>query len=384
MNPCPRLPLRRRTLLAGAAALCATAASGCRSVAAPVPATGRQRLRLLGEATFPVRMKFKGTTFGGLSGLDFDPVSGLWAALSDDRSELEPARFYTLRVQIHDGQRMVVEPLDVITLRQAAGTPFPPRSAGGEVVDPEAMRLLPGGRGLLWASEGDPKVNQSPGLREARIDGSHVRDFTLPPMLQLGPRPGIGPRDNLSFEGLALTPDARGAWVSMEAALQQDGPVPKVGAEGGPCRLTLFDLASGRATRQIAYIPDAIPSAPPMLGGFADNGISEILMIDARRMLVLERAFMMGIGNSLRLYEIDTEQASDTLAADKLVAGQYRPAAKRLVADFSQVGLAHLDNTEAMTWGPPLPNGQRCLVFVSDDNFNPLQITQFAAFEYLD
>ena len=328
MNPCPRLPLRRRTLLAGAAALCATAASGCRSVAAPVPATGRQRLRLLGEATFPVRMKFKGTTFGGLSGLDFDPVSGLWAALSDDRSELEPARFYTLRVQIHDGQRMVVEPLDVITLRQAAGTPFPPRSAGGEVVDPEAMRLLPGGRGLLWASEGDPKVNQSPGLREARIDGSHVRDFTLPPMLQLGPRPGIGPRDNLSFEGLALTPDARGAWVSMEAALQQDGPVPKVGAEGGPCRLTLFDLASGRATRQIAYIPDAIPSAPPMLGGFADNGISEILMIDARRMLVLERAFMMGIGNSLRLYEIDTEQASDTLAADKLVAGQYRTAAK--------------------------------------------------------
>jgi hypothetical protein len=46
--------------------------------------------------------------------------------------------------------------------------------------------------------------------------------------------------------------------------------------------------------------------------------------------------------------------------------------------------LSRLDNTEGMCWGPPLPNGKRMLVVVSDDNFNPLQITQFAAFEYAD
>ena len=31
-----------------------------------------------------------------------------------------------------------------------------------------------------------------------------------------------------------------------------------------------------------------------------------------------------------------------------------------------------------------LGNGNRTLVAVSDDNFNPLQITQFLAFEYLE
>lgn len=365
--------------MAGAAAV-----SGCVSPAPPpAAAAGPARLRLLGDGTLPLRMPFKGTTVGGLSGLDFDPASGLWAALSDDRSELEPARFYTLRIDIAHG-RVTPQLLDVVTLRRADGSTFPPRKGGGEVVDPEALRLLPGARTLLWTSEGDPKVHQSPGLREARIDGSHVRDLPIPAMLQLDPRPSHGPRDNLSFEGLALVPGGRAAWVSMESALQQDGPVPRVGEPGGPCRFTLFDLDRARATRQIAYLPDAIPRAPAIIGGFADNGVSEILMIDAHRMLVLERAFMMGIGNSLRLYEIDTREASDTLASDQLAPGRYLPAAKRLVADFSQLGLTHLDNSEAMAWGPPLPNGRRCLVVLSDDNFNPLQITQFAAFEYLD
>ena len=43
-----------------------------------------------------------------------------------------------------------------------------------------------------------------------------------------------------------------------------------------------------------------------------------------------------------------------------------------------------LDNTEGMTFGPRLPNGNRTLVFVSDDNFRKSQITQFLAFEVIE
>ena len=35
-----------------------------------------------------------------------------------------------------------------------------------------------------------------------------------------------------------------------------------------------------------------------------------------------------------------------------------------------------------MTWGPPLPDGACVLVFVSDNNFNPAQVTQFIAAQY--
>ncbi len=370
----------RRALLRGAAAACALAAAGCVTRPAGPVAAGPAGLRLLGETTLPHHLQFQGTTVGGLSGLDHDRATGTWVAISDDRSALQPARFYTLRVEIAEG-RLDVELLDAITLRQAAGTPFPNRRMGGEVVDPESIRLLPRGAGVLWTSEGDYRANQSPTLRQSRLDGTLVRDFAVPASLQFS-RPGTGPRSNLAFEGLALTPDARTAWVALENALQQDGPEPGVGRPGGPCRFTAFDVGSGRPVRQLAYVPDALPRAP-LLPGSGDNGVSEILMLDATRMLVLERAYMPGVGLSLRIYGIDTREASDTLAMDRLVAGRFTPAPKRLVADFAQLGLSRLDNTEAMCWGPRLANGHRSLVVVSDDNFSWRQITQFAAFEYL-
>jgi hypothetical protein len=170
----------------------------------------------------------------------------------------------------------------------------------------------------------------------------------------------------------------------MEAALQQDGPVPSVGHPGGPCRFTAFDVASGRAIRQVAYLPDAVPLPPLVPGGFTDNGVSEVLMIDAHRMLVLERGYSLGAGASLRLYAIDTREGSDTLPLERLVPGEFRPVTKRFVADFAQLGLARLDNTEGMCWGPPQANGRRTLVVVSDDNFRAAQVTQFAAFDYLE
>lgn len=379
----PEASLSRRRLLHAAASACALAAAGCSSPTVPLSPPGPPRLRLVGETQLPHAMSFRGTTVGGLSALDHDPATGRWVALSDDRSERQPARFYGLAIGL-DAGRLDVQVQDVVTLRGADGQPFPKRSSGGEVVDPEGMRLLPGGAGLLWTSEGDDSANQPPALRHARLDGSHVRTFELPAMLQFPARPGTGPRPNLCLEGLALTPDGRTAWAAMEAALRQDGPEPGVGRPGGPCRFTAFDVATGRAVRQVAYMPDAVPFPPAVPGTFADNGVSEVLMIDATRMLVLERAYAMGVGNSLRLYEIDTAAASDTLALPRLVAGEYRPAAKRLVADFAQLGLTRLDNTEGMCWGPRLSGGRRSLVVVSDDNFSARQVTQFAAFEYLE
>lgn len=377
-------PLSRRTLLRGAAAGCALALTGCVSrPAASLPARP-PGLRLLGETTLPHAMDFGGTTVGGLSAIDHDPATRTWVALSDDRSELQPARFYNLDVDV-SGSGIRVQVRGVTTLRQAGGLPFPKRQAGGEVVDPEGLRLLPGGRGLLWCSEGDYPAHQSPTLREARLDGAHLRDFEVPAHLQFAPRPGSGPRANQTFEGLALSPDARSAWVAMESALHQDGPEPGVGRPGGPCRIIAFDVASGRAVRQVAYRPDAVPQPPVLPGGYVDNGISEILMLDATRMLVLERAYSMGVGNSLRLYEIDTRTGSDTLQLQRLEAGRYTPVAtKRLVADFAHLGLSRLDNTEGMCWGPTLGNGRRTLVVVSDNNFSARQVTQFAAFEYLE
>ena len=90
-------------------------------------------------------------------------------------------------------------------------------------------------------------------------------------------------------------------------------------------------------------------------------------------------------GEPCRFTQIDTRQATDTLSIAALKLGNHTPAARTVVADFASLpSLTRLDNTEGMCWGPVLPNGNRSLLFVSDDNFNPRQITQFLAFEFLE
>ena len=389
-NPNPRRTTRRQWLAAaGAAALAGAAASGCSAGATePLqstrPSTALQ-LRLLGSSTLPYRLDFKDTDVGGLSGLDYDPVQDLWYAISDAGN----ARFYTLRLALSPAGLGEPQLLDVVEMKQADGKPYPRRGPGRLLADPEAIRFRPATRTLLWTSEGDTRRGVDPFVREMTTDGRHLRELRLPANFAADPNGETGPRYNGALEGLALTPDGRGAWAAMEHPLLQDGPAADPRDPGAPCRFTLFDLQSGRPLRQIAYRPERIRRIPIPGFAFADNGVSEILMLDAHRMLVLERGFSVGVGVTLRLFVIDVREPTDTLGLSSLRGADIAVAQKTLVADFDRLGLPRLDNTEGICWGPRLPGqggaagqGERTLVVVSDDNFNPLQVTQFAAFAF--
>ena len=376
--PCmTTLTFNRRAFLVGSGLLAVAGLTGCASTQAATPAP---RLRLIGEKRLPHKLQYQDTTVGGLSGIDFDAASGQLYLLSDDGGSQSPPRFYTARMAITADKLGDIE-LTGVTFLQGLNAP-----------DPEAIRWHAPSQSLLWTSEGNALLGAPPSLQQTRLDGTLVRTFDLPAMLGFGLVSGS--RINKTIEGLCLTPDGRHAWLAMEAALRQDGPEPTVAAPGGPCRFTQMDIATGKAVRQIAYVPDAIPRAPSPPGADADNGVVEVLMLDAHRMLVLERAYMAGLGdrerNSMRLYAIDTRQATDTLSMAELKTGNHTPAVKTLVADFASFpALSRLDNTEGMCWGPKLPDrngksGNRALLFVSDDNFNPRQITQFLAFEFLE
>ncbi|MDB5965561.1 MAG: esterase-like of phytase family protein, partial [Polaromonas sp.] len=384
---------RRRLLLAAGACMLGAGAP-LRAQPGDNAALAGAGLRLIGEARLPHAMTFQGSAVGGLSGIDYDPASELYHVISDEASAGDPARFFTLRMALDDDQLGQPEVTGMTRLRQADGSAYDATLLGTKLLDPEAIRWRAATGTVLWTSEGNALAGAAPSLNESRRDGTLLRQFRLPAQFEFQIAQARGPRINLSLEGLALSPDGRTAWLSMEAPMRQDGPVPTPEAPGGPCRITSIDLDNGRAMRQIAYVPDAIPRAPRPASAHADNGISEILMLDADRMLVLERAYMAGygtdLGNSLRLYLIDTRQGSDTLEVPVLQAGNHQPVTKTLVADFSSfVGpgagtrLSRLDNTEGMTWGPVLPTGRRSLVFISDNNFSSRQITQVLAFEFL-
>jgi hypothetical protein len=390
-------PITRRALLRNASAT-ALIASGLSQLSSAQPApSGGPRLRLIGHSTLAHRLQFQGTTVGGLSGLDYDRERGVYYAISDDRSDINPARFYTLKLPLTASSLGAAELQSVTTLQAPNGKPYPNKRSttpdNPEVPDAESIRLRTATNTLYWSSEGDAARGYPPFIREMRLDGSYASQVPVPAMFAFDASGKTGVRNNKGFEGLAFAPSGDSLWVATEAALIQDGPIPKVGAVGGPIRLTQFATHSAQPFFQIAYIPDAITSPAQVAGvnvpagitpnAAADNGVSEIWMASETGMLVLERAWTYGVGNSVRLYWIDTEDADNVLDIPALADAQFKPAQKVLLLDFAKAGLPLVDNLEGMTRGPTLANGNPTLVFVSDDNFNSSQVTQFIAFEWL-
>ena len=68
-------------------------------LAAGAPARA-ETLELIGRYELPAGVKILGVAFGGISGLDYDPESGDFLALSDDRGRNGPPRFYEIGLEL--------------------------------------------------------------------------------------------------------------------------------------------------------------------------------------------------------------------------------------------------------------------------------------------
>ena len=340
-------------------------------------------LRLIGTGQLAPDLRHDGTQVGGISGIDYDPASGAWLLASDDRGQHGPARWYRARIGIDNrganpiGSGIDNEPVGTVAIthavvvRQPDGAPHPAWGEPGISADLEALRIDPLDGSIWVASEGDRRARVPSFVRNAAPDGRFLRELPYPAALQIQPDCECGGRSNGGFEGMSFSSDGRRLWLALEAPPIQDGPVPLPG-QGALTRISLVER-DGAIVAQYAYPLDAAP-APAFAGGFVDNGISEILAIGARRLLVLERAGRQVAGREfgfdVRLYEVDFTQAS-TLAPDTPIArATVRPGVKRLLYDSARLPHGWSDNYEAMAWGPALPGGRRSLVIASDNNFN--------------
>lgn len=367
----------RRSLVAAVLVL-----AGC---AAPAPRHQLEVVGFLGEQRIPPGTTFQGTTVGGFSGLDRDRRDGGWFAISDDRSALQPARFYTadLRFDGPGGALAGVELTGTHPLLRPDGSPYPPLAAGdGTTPDPEDIRVDPVTGRVLWSQEGEriverrPQALIDPTVRFAERDGRFAGELAVPGE-ERASADASGIRQNLGPEGLTFA--ARGELVvtALEGPLLQDGPPPTRTA-GALSRIVVQDR-DGRVVAEYAYLQEPLFADPNPPGGFASTGVTAILAVgesDPSRYLVLERSFVTGAGNEVRIYEIDTAGATNVAGAP--IAGAV-PVRKRLVADVADLPVASVDNIEGMAWGPDRRDGSRTLVLVSDDNFAKEQVTQFIA-----
>lgn len=357
------------------------------NVPQPGPEQGEEpqtplEVELLGLVTFDTGYEFGDTEVGGLSGITYDPERDIYYVLSDDRGRVDPARFYSVEIDLSDGKLDDgdISFLDTIRLRDAESAPFMSGS-----IDPEGIELLSPEDMLYISSEGDTGAQPliEPFVNIFNLEGEQISALPIPEKFLSDGEGNAGIRDNNAFESLTSTPDKRVLYTATENALLQDGPQASL-AEGSPSRVIEFNLENQKSGREFIYMVDPIPVTPDQAGADADNGLVDLQAVDNNgRLLALERSYVEGFGNTIKIFEISLEGATDvsglrSLASNGETQAAYIPVGKRLVVDIADLGVQP-DNLEAMTFGPKLPDGRSLLILVSDNNFNPRQTTQFIA-----
>jgi hypothetical protein len=369
---------------------------------------GAPPIRLIGEHVVPAGMQLDGTIIGGLSGIEYDDRSDRFLLVSDDRSKVNPARFYTAKITLSADGIDEVAFESVTFFRRPDGQTYPSIDEWAQVqdrysaaeaallgpVDPEELRLDPLTGNLAWSNEGIPAVSTTgspvlidPALRFSAPDGSFLRDLPRPE--GFGYSDPAGPRPDHGIESLTFACNGEYIVSALEDPLKADGPEPTFGA-GGLTRITV-QATDGSVVAQYAYELDPLPDpadpssvVPLEVWGVGNTGIASLVALDAStstRFLILERAFVSGFGNRVRIYQVDVTAATDVRSVPSLAPGAVQPAHKMLLVDLAEVGLSQVQNSEGMTWGPDLPTGERTLLLVSDDNFsmNDDNVTQIVA-----
>jgi hypothetical protein len=335
-------------------------------------------IEFIGQATLPTGLIFQKTEVGGLSGITYDAKNNLYYAISDDRGEKAPPRFYTLIIDLSKGKltNKDVSTVSVTNLLNTNNKPFPPNTTDTEGI------ALTNKDTIFVSSEGDVDRLVNPFIKEfALASGQTISTLPIPNKFLPDPQKQKGIRNNLAFESLTITPNQKFLFTATENALIQDGTAAKSGV-GTSSRILKYNLLTKQPEQEFLYETQPVTPLFNPTGKFA-SGLPDLLALDNEgHFLSIERSFT-GLGFTIFLFQVSLDNATDIHNLDSIAEidpDKIKPADKKLLLDLRTLDVS-LDNIEGMTLGAKLPDGQPSLILISDNNFNGLQQTQILAFK---
>jgi len=345
------------------------------------------QLKFLSEYDVAHNKEFQNTTIGGLSGIDYDAKHRLYYLISDDRSAINPARFYKAKIHINENKIDSVEFVDVKNFLQPNGNVYPNSKQNSyHTPDPEDIRYNAKTNQLVWSSEGeriikkDTIVLEDPSIITVTTQGKYIDSFVLPSNMHMHSTEN-GPRQNGVFEGLSFANNYKNLFVNVEEPLYEDGPRAGLNDSTGWIRIIKYDLKTKKPLAQYAYQIDPVAYPANPQGAFKINGIPDILVLNDHQLLVIERSFSTGRKPcTIKVYLADLNGAEDVSNIPSLKNTSFHPITKRLLLNMDSLGI-YIDNIEGVTFGPKLSNGHQSLVFVADNNFSVDEVTQFLLFQ---
>lgn len=322
---------------------------------------------------------FENSKVGGFSGITYDKQKNLFYVISDDRSRLAPARFYTLKMNLEN---------DKINRVNIEGVTFLKDDQGGlyahDTIDPEAIALSPR-NSIFISSEGISHLGVAPFINEYDLEGNLLSQVPIPKRYIYDEKEDKGIQDNYGFESLTIKAngtmpeDPFRLFTATELALTQD-----------------FDIDIPETllrSRMMHYVVN--PFGQPVLiaenlypvnqadFGVMYNGLNDLYALpEEGYLLALERTLgLRGFG--AKIFQIVMANATD-IYGEKSLAGNIdniNPVKKKLLLNLKDLNI-DLDNLEGLTFGPKLTDGSHSLILVSDNNFTPArEKTQFLLFK---
>jgi hypothetical protein len=349
--------------------------------------TNQSQLKFIGEYDVPYNKSFQSTTIGGLSGIDYDSKHNIYYLISDDRSAINPARFYRAKIFLDEKGIDSVQFISVKSLMQPNGKTYPNSQQDPfHTPDPEGIRYNKKANQLVWSSEGerivrkDVVVLEDPSVNIISTNGNYIDSFILPSNMHMQSIQK-GPRQNGVFEGLSFTNNYKKLLVSVEEPLYEDGPRAGLKDSSGWIRMIKYDVKTRKPEAQYAYQIDPVAYPADAPGAFKINGVPDILAINDHQLLVIERSFSSGRKPcTIKNYLAELNGATDVSEISSLKNGSFVPVSKKLLLNMDDLKI-YIDNVEGVTPGPKLSNGHQTLIFVSDNNFSEGEKTQFLLFE---
>jgi hypothetical protein len=355
------------------------------------PGANITAIKFLGEYDVPYDLAYDNTTVGGLSGIDYDNLNHCYYMISDDRSAINPARFYSANISFTEKGIDTICFSGVKNLLQKNGTVYPNyKQDPFNTPDPEAIRYNPIMKQFSWSSEGErilkekDTVLSDPAIRVIDLNGKFIDSFLIPVNLQMKAIEK-GPRQNGVFEGITFADNYKTVFVSVEEPLYEDGPRADINDNNSYIRLLKFDLNSKKNISQYAYKLEPVAYKPEPANAFRINGVPDILSIAKNKLLVIERSFSTGrLACTIKIFLTDLSNATDIKKNPSLQENKkFVAATKKLILNMDDLGI-YIDNIEGVTFGPILPNGHKTLLFIADNNFNPLEKSQVLLFEVIE
>lgn len=322
--------------------------------------------------------------FGGISAIAW--AGGNVYYLQPDRGPSDgavpyPTRFHQVEIIFTEKGQIDCQLRETRLLTKGSGQPLIGAASAFKKGDDQPGRLDPEGMRWFQRAGREPVLAISdeygPRVDLYDLSGKRIERLHVPGKFEIEHPSGnaieeaqnnsSGRQPNSGFESLGVTPDGKTLFTMNQRPLTQDGIILEGRSTGLLNRILKIEIESEK-TAEFVY-----PLETP------DSVVSELLMIDSDRALVLERDGLAGpLAMQKAIYLIDMRGASDVSGMKSLpgsaadLPSGVHPVSKRMFVDLlsPSLGIAGVNlpaKFEGLTFGPDLSDGRKSL-FVSVDN----------------